>query len=151
MGWGDKINQMTKSAVSKSREMAEITRLNMDISNNEQKARELAAKLGMMVVEQGLLTDNEQAAELTAQILKCLATVERNKETIQNIRNINICASCGAEVSRTSKFCDKCGAPMSRAVLEDSVASATPTCPQCGAKLEAGSKFCTECGAKLSE
>lgn len=151
MGWGDKLNQMTKSAVSKSREMAEITRLNMEISNQEQKIKELAAQLGMIVVEEHLLPEHEQVAGLVAQIVKLQGTIAQNRATIQDIRNINICANCGAEVSRASKFCDKCGSPMDRTVLDASVASASPTCPACGAQLEAGAKFCTNCGAKLPD
>lgn len=151
MSWGDKLNQMTKSAISKSKEMAEITRLNMEISNHEQRIKELAAQIGMSVVEGELLTDNEQIAELAVQIKKLQETIEKNQSTIQEIRNINICANCGAEVSRTSKFCDKCGSPMDRTVLETSAASAVPTCPACGEKLEPGALFCTNCGAKLSE
>ena len=62
MGWGDKLNQITKSAVSKSKEVAEITRLNMEISSNEQKIKELAAQIGMIVAEQQLLPENEEIA-----------------------------------------------------------------------------------------
>lgn len=151
MNWGDKFNQMTKSAISKSKEMAEITRLNMEISNYEQKMKELAAQIGMDVVERQLLADDEQIAELASQIRKLQESILKDQATIQDIRNINICANCGAEVSRTSKFCDKCGSPMDRTVLETSAASAVPTCPSCGEKLEAGALFCTNCGTKLSE
>jgi len=151
MSWGDKFNQMTKSAISKSKEMAEITRLNMEISNYEQKIKELATQIGMSIVERELLTDDEQIAEAATQIKKLQESIAKNQTTIRDIRNINICANCGAEVSRTSKFCDKCGSPMDRTVLETSAASAVPTCPACGEKLESGALFCTNCGAKLSE
>lgn len=150
MGWGDKLNQMTKSAVSKSKEMAEITRLNMEISNNEQKVKELAAQIGLCVVDQALLLDNEEIAGLSAQIGTLRDAIAKNRCTIQDIRNINICSNCGAEVSRSSKFCDKCGSSMDRSVLETSAASAIPTCPSCGEQLEPGALFCTNCGTKLS-
>ena len=126
MGWGDKLNQITKSAVSKSKEMAEITRLNMENSSSEQKIKELAVQIGTLVVDQQLLMDNVQVAEWAAQIAKLREAVAKNQETIREIRNINICSNCGAEVSRTSKFCDKCGSPMDRSVLEESMAAAVP-------------------------
>lgn len=150
MGWGDKFNQLTKSAVSKSKEMAEITRLNMDISNNEQKLKELAVQVGMSVVDRKLLLEDEQIAELAAQIETLRESIAKNQALIQEIRNINICANCGAEVSRTSKFCDKCGSPMDRSALETSAAGAVPVCPECGEQLEPGALFCTNCGTKLS-
>ena len=151
MGWGDKLNQITKSAVSKSKEMAEITRLNIENSNSEQKIKELAAQIGTLVVDEQLLPENAQVAEWAAQITALREAIAKNQETIQGIRNINICANCGAEVSRTSKFCDKCGSPMDRSVLEDSIASAIPTCPQCGEQLEPGALYCGNCGAKFSD
>lgn len=150
MGWGDKLNQITKSAVSKSKEMAEITRLNMENSSSEQKIKELAVQIGTLVVDQQLLMDNAQVAEWAAQIAKLREAVAKNQETIREIRNINICSNCGAEVSRTSKFCDKCGSPMDRSVLEESMAAAVPTCPNCGERLEPGALFCTNCGTKVS-
>ena len=150
MGWGDKFNQITKSAVSKSKEMAEITRLNMEISNNEQKLKELAVQVGMSVVDRKLLAEDEQIAELTVQIETLHEAITKNQSLIQEIRNINICANCGAEVSRTSKFCDKCGNPRDRSALEASAASAVPVCPECGEQLEPGALFCTNCGTKLS-
>ena len=150
MGWGDKLNQITKSAVSKSKEMAEITRLNMENSSSEQKIKELAVQIGTLVVDQQLLMDNVQVAEWAAQIAKLREAVAKNQETIREIRNINICSHCGAEVSRTSKFCDKCGSPMDRSVLEESMAAAVPTCPNCGERLEPGALFCTNCGTKVS-
>lgn len=150
MGWGDKFNQITKSAVSKSKEMAEITRLNMEISNHEQKIRELAAQIGMSVVEQHLLVEDAQISEWTAQIEALQAAINKNREVIRDIRNINICPNCGAEVPRTGNFCNKCGSPIDRSVLEDSIASSVPTCSNCGAPLEPDSMFCTNCGAKRS-
>ena len=150
MGWGDKLNQITKSAVSKSKEMAEITRLNMENSSSEQKIKELAVQIGTLVVDQQLLMDNVQVGEWAAQIAKLREAVAKNQETIREIRNINICSNCGAEVSRTSKFCDKCGSPMDRSVLEESMAAAVPTCPNCGERLEPGALFCTNCGTKVS-
>lgn len=151
MGWSDKLNQITKSAVSKSKEMAEITRLNLEINSNEQEIKELAARIGMQVAEQHLLEDNEEIAGLSGQIAKLQENIAKNQATIRDIRNINICANCGAEVSRASNFCDKCGSPMNRSVLEESIASAAPTCPSCGEQLEPGALFCTNCGTKLPE
>ena len=151
MGWSDKLSQITKSAVSKSKEMAEITRLNLEINSNEQEIKELAARIGMQVAEQHLLEDNQEIAGLSEQIAKLQENIVKNQTAIQDIRNINICANCGAEVSRTSNFCDKCGSPMNRSVKEDSTASVTPTCPNCGEQLEPGALFCANCGTKLPE
>lgn len=147
MGWSEKINQITKTAVTKSKEVAEITKLNMEINTAEQKIRELAAQIGLIVADQKLLAEHEPVAALTAQIEALRETVAKAQGTIRGIKNLDVCPSCGAQVSRTSRFCDKCGHPMERsepAQAEDAV------CPACGAPLEPEAAFCSNCGAKVS-
>ena len=31
---------------------------------------------------------------------------------IKTLKNVNTCPGCGAEVPKSSKFCDKCGTPI---------------------------------------
>ena len=50
-GWKESVGRFAQNAVSKSKEMAEITRLNMEISNQEQRLRELYGQLGQYLVE----------------------------------------------------------------------------------------------------
>ena len=50
-----------------------------------------------------------------------------------------MCPVCGAQNSRTAKFCTNCGKSLK-----------TVFCPNCGCELKEGSKFCPECGAKVS-
>ena len=152
MGIGDKFNQFTKSAVSKSKEMAEITKLNMEIKSCEQKIRELSLQVGLNVVERRLLEEDEQIGAMFAQIDGLRETISKDQDMIQAIKNINVCPNCGAEVSRSSNFCDKCGTPMNRSVVtEEPVANPPRTCPSCGEQVEEGALFCTNCGAKLSD
>ena len=44
--WTDKVNSFTQNAVSKSKELAEVTRLNLSISNAEEQARGLKMQIG---------------------------------------------------------------------------------------------------------
>ena len=48
------------------------------------------------------------------------------------------CASCGAAIAQSAKFCPECGAQQATARF----------CIGCGAKLEANARFCPECGQK---
>lgn len=48
-----------------------------------------------------------------------------------------VCASCGAQIPISSKFCSECGFNNSEIVCE------------CGNKLAPGTKFCPECGKKV--
>lgn len=148
MGWSEKFNQITKTAVTKSKEVAEITKLNMEINSAEQKIRELATQIGLIVADQKLLADNEPVAALTAQIEALRETIAMAQGTIRGIKNLDVCPNCGAQVSRTSRFCDKCGHPMERPEPEEPAQA--PVCPACGAPLEPEAAFCSNCGTKLS-
>lgn len=148
-GWKESVGRFAQSAVTKSKEMAEITRLNMEISNQEQRLRELYGKLGQFLVENPQLVPAEaqEAQSCLQEVAQVQAGIEASKATLLEVRNVNICPGCGAEVARTSKFCPSCGAQMDRSVMER--LAQTPVCPACGAEVEAGSAFCGSCGAKL--
>lgn len=148
-GWKESVGRFAQSAVSKSKEVAEITRLNMEISNQEQRLRELHNQLGQFLVEHAELVpvDAADAQALLQEVAQVKAGIENSKATLLEVRNVNICPGCGAEVARTSKFCPSCGAQMDRSVMER--LAQTPVCPNCGAELEAGAAFCGNCGSKL--
>ena len=148
-GWKESVGRFAQNAVSKSKEMAEITRLNMEISNQEQRLRELYGQLGQYLVENPDLVpaDRQDAQALLQEVAQVKAGIEASKATLLEVRNVNICPGCGAEVSRSSKFCPSCGAQMDRSVMER--LNQAPVCPSCGAELEPGAAFCGNCGAKL--
>ncbi len=148
-GWKESVGRFAQNAVSKSKEMAEITRLNMEISNQEQRLRELYGQLGQYLVENSdlVLADRQDAQALLQEVAQVKAGIEASKATLLEVRNVNICPGCGAEVSRSSKFCPSCGAQMDRSVMER--LNQAPVCPSCGAELEPGAAFCGNCGAKL--
>lgn len=142
-------SRMAKNVATKGKEMAEVTRINMEISNIEQKIKKAQQDLGAYVAQQPqlLAAQDETVAALLSVIAESNEELERQKQTLLEVRNVNICAACGAEVNRDSKFCGKCGAPMDRSVLE--TPKATNTCPNCGAQLEDGMAFCANCGTKV--
>ena len=148
-GWKESVGRFAQNAVSKSKEMAEITRLNMEISNQEQRLRELYGQLGQYLVENADLVpaDRQDAQALLQDVAQVKAGIEASKATLLEVRNVNICPGCGAEVSRSSKFCPSCGTQMDRSVMER--LNQAPVCPSCGAELEPGAAFCGNCGAKL--
>ena len=76
-GWAEKLSKMTQNAVTKSKYMAEITRINIEISNHESSLKQQISEIGQYVVDNGLLKDDaniqaklERIAELQAQSKK---------------------------------------------------------------------------------
>lgn len=108
--WSEKLNQMTQSAISKSKEVAGITKLNVEIGTLNQNLKNIHTEVGKYVLENGLLTEDATVAEWASKAAAIKADIEADTERIKNLKNVNTCPGCGAEVSKTSKFCPKCGA-----------------------------------------
>lgn len=149
--WTDKVNSFTQNAVSKSKELAEVTRLNLSISNAEEQARGLKMQIGDYVVKNHLLTDHPELQEIYGKLELIQKNIEESRERINVIKNISICQNCGAEVSRNSNFCDKCGQPIQHPEpsAQESCAPAHKFCPNCGQELLADAAFCSNCGMKF--
>ena len=45
-GWAEKLSKMTQKAVTKSKYMAEITRINIEISNHESSLKQQISEIG---------------------------------------------------------------------------------------------------------
>lgn len=108
--WSEKLNQMTQSAISKSKEMAGVTKLNVEIGTLNQNLKNIYTEVGRYVLEKGLLKEDETVAEWASKAAGLKADIEMNTSRIRDLKNVSICPGCGAEVPRTSKFCGKCGA-----------------------------------------
>jgi hypothetical protein len=57
----------------------------------------------------------------------------------EDLRDVSICPSCNAAISKTEKFCNNCGAKIEQVI-----------CPQCGLAVNPGAKFCGGCGQNLT-
>ncbi len=107
--WSEKLNQMTQKTISKSKEVAGVAKLNLEISTLNQNIKNIQNEVGAYVLENGLLMEDASVAEWAAKVASLKEEIEANTEKIHDLKNVSICPGCGAEVARTSKFCDKCG------------------------------------------
>ena len=107
--WSERLNQMTQKTISKSKEVAGVAKLNLEISTLNQNIKNIQNEVGAYVLENGLLLDDASVSEWAAKVAALKADIEANTEKIHDLKNVSLCPGCGAEVARTSKFCDKCG------------------------------------------
>ena len=145
--WGEKFSRATQAAISKSKEMAEVTRLNVEISTYTQNMKDLYTQIGEYVIKEGLLVEDAEGSGKRKEIEILQENIQSDTDKVNEIRNINICPNCGSEVSRSSKFCDRCGAEMNREVLMNTIGNEN-ICKNCGAVLAEGAVFCGNCGSK---
>ena len=149
-GWGEKFSKMTQTAVNKSKEVAEITKLSLNNNSLEAEIKTVSDQIGEYVVANQLLAEDEIVGQKLNQIAELKAAIAANEAKLREIKNINICSVCGAEVPATSNFCDKCGAPMKKdePVAEEEPAVTEKVCVKCGTALEVDAAFCPNCGEK---
>ena len=60
------------------------------------------------------------------------------------------CVECGAEVSRTAKFCRACGSELSASPVSPPEPEQA-TCAQCGVENNTTAKYCRGCGTALND
>ena len=84
MGFFDKLGSMAQSAVDKSKELAEITKLNLSISNSENKIKEIKSEIGNYVFSNNLLREVPELSEL---FMRRLASIEADRAKIAEIQN----------------------------------------------------------------
>lgn len=110
--WREKLNQAAQNTISKSKEMAGVAKLNVEIGSLNQSLKNVYTEVGKYVLENGLLSEDETVAQWVSKADEIKAEIEADTEKIKLLKNVNTCPGCGAEVPRTSKFCDKCGTPI---------------------------------------
>lgn len=73
--------------------------------------------------------------------------IEQYKKQIAEIKGIQKCEKCGAEVPAGAAFCSSCGASLK--TEEPEAEEPVVFCTSCGEKMPAGTKFCTTCGQPM--
>ncbi len=116
--WSEKFNKVTQSAINKSKEVAEMTRLNINIGSLNQNIKDIYTKAGEYVLKNGLLGEDEIIAGYSTEVETLQQSILADKEKLREIKNVDVCQNCGANVSRDSKYCDKCGAEVVRPTQE---------------------------------
>lgn len=107
--WSDRVSQMTQNAISKSKEVAGVAKLNMEISSLNQEIKNIQLQAGAYVLDNGFLLANPYIADWAEKVESLKAEIEEKNERIMELKNVVICTGCGREVSRSNRFCEHCG------------------------------------------
>lgn len=169
---GDSVERGAKSVSDSSKKMQEKSRIKKEISNLEAEVNASYFAIGKKYFELNSNAPGQEYSESVTNIIKCSDRLEKFKLLLASLEDRMPCVSCGAEVTRAQKFCDKCGAkvefaeppiiegyndaapiiPTQNTEVEQPAADTQPAmtfCHACGTQLEPGQKFCDKCGAKL--
>jgi rRNA maturation endonuclease Nob1 len=108
----DKLGDAAKTAVQKSNELVEITKLKLAVSDAETKVTQIYKEMGEMVYAAFKSDDDigEAIGQKCAEIDGKKAEIEELKQKINGLRDVKICPACNAAVDSASAFCASCGA-----------------------------------------
>lgn len=146
---GKKASEATAKAMQKAQELSETTKLNSMISEEEKKIDNTYYQIGKLYVSVHGKDAGAEFAGMVAAVADSVQKISTYRKQIQDLRGVQRCEKCGAEVARGAAFCSSCGTPMPKVeapVPEDSV-----RCENCGALIKSGMRFCTSCGKPLPQ
>ncbi|MFZ5989165.1 MAG: zinc ribbon domain-containing protein, partial [Bacillota bacterium] len=106
-----KVTETAKVAAKKSSDLVEVTKLNMNISSEEEKIQKVYAQIGKIVFEAYEKGDQVEEAfkELCESVVSYKDNIKTMKQQILKLRNIKLCPECNAELESEVAYCPKCG------------------------------------------
>lgn len=151
MGFIDKLSKTVTEAgqktISKTKELADTSRLNSMISEEEKVINNQYFQIGKLYVSIHKDNCEDDFAGMIGAIAQAEAKIKDYKMQIQNIKGVQHCEKCGAEVPIGAAFCSSCGASMPK--VQAPVSADYIKCENCGAEVKKGMRFCTSCGKPM--
>lgn len=142
-----KITQVGQSAVQKTKDMADLAKINSAISAEEGSLDNLYYRIGKLYVERHPDTSEKEFAEIIAMIRETEQKIAEYRQQAQDIKGVKRCEKCGAEVPAGAAFCNACGTPMPKQSVAENADMIR--CSKCGSMMISGTRFCTSCGNPL--
>lgn len=142
---GDQISAFGKRSYSKAKDLSESARLSAMVSEEERTVSDIYYQIGRLYASNHKADYEACFAELFARLAKSEDNIQYYKQQIMDLRGVQCCDRCGAEVPKGSQFCSACGAP-----VKPFVPAGCTLCPKCGAAVKNGMNFCTSCGHPMN-
>jgi len=114
--FGEKLSNAGKDVAKRTKELADITKLNMQINNEEDSIKSKYLEIGKLYYELHASDPSEEFTDLCASITDSENKINTIKAQIQAIKGVKKCSKCGTEIALSSTFCSVCG---NKTVTED--------------------------------
>ena len=116
MAFFDRLNKTVAEAsqktLAKTKELADTSRLSVMISEQERIMNNQYLEIGKLYVSTHKDNYEEEFSDMIASLADAEAKIRDYKKQIQDIKGVQRCEKCGAEVPNGSAFCSSCGASM---------------------------------------
>lgn len=143
-----KVTQTSQSAIQKTKDIADVAKINSVISEEERNLNNFYYQIGKLYMD---LHGNDCENQFEALISNIKNTEHKLidlKQQIQNIKGIKRCDNCGAEIAANALFCNACGSPTP--IQPDTSLYNYVKCNTCGNMVNSEMKFCTTCGSPIT-
>ena len=146
---GKKLSQATQATAKKAKDLADISRLNGVISDEERIITNSYYQIGKLYVS--LHGDNyeDDFETLVSTIKDSEQKIIEARSKIQEIKGVTKCEKCGAEVAMNMAFCSSCGSPMPK--NPTTAGENLIKCTGCQQMVSKDMRFCTSCGKPMAE
>ncbi len=144
---GRKLSQAGQGAIQKTKEMADIARLNSLIADEEKRMNNNYYQIGKLYTQLHSADCEDCFSTYIAAVQESMQKIDELKAEIQVLRAVTKCPVCGAEVPNSALFCSACGTAMQNAAQTQP--ADTVKCGNCGAFVNKDMNFCTSCGTPM--
>lgn len=146
---GKKVTDAGQKTVQKTKEISEVAHVNSLISQNENKINNAYFQIGKLYVSIHGNDGEEEFEGLVSMIAELEQQIVIYRKQIQDIKGIQHCEKCGAEVPKGVAFCSSCGNAMPKVEMQENFDDCV-RCASCGAMVKKGMRFCTSCGQSMT-
>lgn len=147
-----KLSQAGQGALQKTKEMADVARLNSNISEEEKRLNNNYYQIGKIYAQLHSGDCEDCFTAYISAVNESIKKIEDFKSEIQKIRSVAKCSNCGAEIPSSSSFCSVCGAAITDAAANDEEPPVDSVkCENCGNYVNKKMKFCTSCGTPMPQ
>ena len=105
---GKKLTDAGQGVAQQTKNIADVARLNVAISEKERKIAQLYTVIGQSYYEKHKDDPNVEIPEV-AEVNALVAEIAQSRQEISQIKGVQNCPACGAEVSDGAAFCTACG------------------------------------------
>ena len=107
--FGKKISSAGQEAIAKTKELADVAKINSSISDEENKIKTAYSEIGKKYFENHSEDSEEDYEAQIAVIKEAMEKIKAYEHQIVEIKRVVKCPNCGAENSKTDAFCATCG------------------------------------------
>lgn len=145
-----KITQTSQNIISKANEVADVSKLNSQIAEEEKSINQNLQKLGMAYYQKYGSAPHEGMESICGAIAASNDRIADLKKQILAAKKIVTCPKCGAECESSLSFCPSCGTALPKQEAPTPPPPMPPTkyCSKCGKQIAGDATFCPFCGNK---